>query len=184
MQGRREAEDGACGDRHSEREEQYSPVDFNIKCKWKIDRWFQRQQHLDDPKRQQQTNSAAGKRKQNTFGEELPDQTQPVCAHRQANRDLFATISGAREHQAGEIGAGDEQHEPHGRHHHPREIHHCTTQVGKNETGRRNADGLSFVCVGIFFAELLAQQVERNFCLWRADAALESSDTEEIFRAP
>ena len=58
-------------------------------------------------------------RKQQAFGQHLPDDASSRCANRQPDGDLALADGCPREHQVREIGAGDEQHDAGGREQQP-----------------------------------------------------------------
>src|SRR5208282_917710 len=60
--------------------------------------------------------AAAGKRKEQTFGEELTRQTEASSAQDRANRELALARRVAREQKVREIRARNQQHEPNGGH--------------------------------------------------------------------
>ena len=57
----------------------------------------------------QQPDGAAGHREQHAFDDQLPDQTDALRAHREADRDLLLAPDGARQQQVRDVGAGDQQ---------------------------------------------------------------------------
>ena len=70
---------------------------------------------------QHQAEDAASQRQDRRFGEQLSDQPSAAGAKRAANRDLALTPYGARQHQAGDVGAGDQEDESDGRKRHPKD---------------------------------------------------------------
>ena len=60
---------------------------------------------------QREARQAGDERQQQAFDKELPDDAAARCAQRQADGDLALSHSGAREHQAGEVRGGRQQHE-------------------------------------------------------------------------
>ena len=54
--------------------------------------------------------SAAGEREQHALGQELRDDVAAPRAEREADADLLAPAREAREHEVGDVGAGDQQH--------------------------------------------------------------------------
>ena len=64
--------------------------------------------------RQQQAARAAEHREHEVLREELPNETEPRGAERAAHRQFALAGLGPRQHQVGDIDAGDEQHESDG----------------------------------------------------------------------
>ena len=62
--------------------------------------------------RQRDAERCSAEREQSAFDEQLPQHTAARCAKRHADGHLTLTRVGAGEHQVGQIGAGDEQHQP------------------------------------------------------------------------
>ena len=60
---------------------------------------------------QREARQAGDERQQQAFDKELPDDAAARCAQRQADGDLALSHGGAREHQAGEVRGGRQQHE-------------------------------------------------------------------------
>src|SRR5207248_1360579 len=62
---------------------------------------------------QEDTEQAAGPGEQESFGEDLANQAKPAGTQGDAQRHLALAESRARQEQAGDIGAGDEQEQAH-----------------------------------------------------------------------
>ena len=73
---------------------------------------IRRQQRAQAGEAERGAERAAGERQHDPFGQELPQQPPASGAERRADRELPLPRLGARQQQVGEIGAGDEQHEP------------------------------------------------------------------------
>ena len=67
----------------------------------------------DEPRAQQQTREAAEHAEHQTLGQKLLDQIPAARAEGRANGELAPAPEGAREQQARDVRAGDEQHHPH-----------------------------------------------------------------------
>ncbi len=63
---------------------------------------------------QAQSEQRAGSGKDETFSEQLADNACAACAECAAHRELLASCGGARQHEVGEIDAGDQQDSAHG----------------------------------------------------------------------
>jgi hypothetical protein len=63
------------------------------------------------PARHEPRGETAERGQHQTFGQRLREQTAPAHAERDADRDLAATTESAREHEVGDVRAGDEQHD-------------------------------------------------------------------------
>ena len=63
--------------------------------------------------RQEQAQPPADEREQGALDQQLPDHPGPAGAERESDGDLARAFGGAGEEQVGDVGAGDEQHEPH-----------------------------------------------------------------------
>ena len=73
------------------------------------------------PHGEHQAEDAAKHRQERRFGEQLPDEPSAAGAKRAANRDLALPPHGARQHQAGNVGAGNQEDESNGRKRHPQQ---------------------------------------------------------------
>ena len=70
------------------------------------------------PLRGQQAHRGARNRQQHALGERRPQQARAARAHRRADRELALPRCASHQHQVGEVGAHDQQHEPDRRHQH------------------------------------------------------------------
>lgn len=77
-----------------------------------------RQQQLHRPVRQQQAERAADPRENKAFGDELPHHARGAGAECRADRDFALARSGAGQHQVGDVGAADQQHDADRTHQH------------------------------------------------------------------
>ena len=68
----------------------------------------------DRGRRDERARRSARERQHQALGEELADDAQATGAERETNRDLALARKAAREREAGEVHARDEQHETHG----------------------------------------------------------------------
>ena len=66
------------------------------------------------PDREHQAEDAADRRQERRFGEQLANQAPAAGAEGAAHRDLALARHGARQHQAGDVGARDQQYEADG----------------------------------------------------------------------
>ena len=90
----------------------------------------------------------ADRRQQRAFDQQLTHNPGAAGADRQAHRDLSAARRGARQQQARDIGAGDDQHQPDHRHQHQQRLAVDLSQVGQaraagSQLKDRIRDGLS-----------------------------------------
>ena len=70
-----------------------------------------RDQRLDAPLRQKQSQTAAEQSQQRALDQQLPDQPEASSAQRRADGDLFLPCRSARQQQVRHVRAGDQQHE-------------------------------------------------------------------------
>ena len=68
------------------------------------------------PEGQQQTRGRAAYRKQQALGHQLPDDPRPAGADGHAHGELPLPRGGARQQQIGDVGASDQQNQPHDGH--------------------------------------------------------------------
>ncbi len=93
---------------------------------------FQRREH---PLRQGQTRRRGEGGEEQRFHQQLAHDAPAARAERQADGDFGATIRPAGDEQAGDVGAGDEQHEAHGERQHQQEAGHRADRVGRDAEG-------------------------------------------------
>ena len=72
----------------------------------------EQREEAQQPDGQQQAERAADHGEQQRLGDELSEQPAAAGAERRAHRHLPLPGDRAREQQVGDVGAGDEQHEP------------------------------------------------------------------------
>ena len=82
-----------------------------------------------------QPEGRAGRGHDQALGEQQPGEPPSRAAQRQAHAEFVAARQRAREQQAGDVGAGDEQHEPDGHHH--REERRLEAAPQRRAAGRR-----------------------------------------------
>ena len=110
FQGRTEAEQNSGENRGHESESQHGAADIYFLEARKTLR-AELLQEFDTGIGEKNSGGAASEREDQTFREELAEQTRASRAERGADGN-FAPASGiAREEKAGDVGAGDEQHE-------------------------------------------------------------------------
>jgi hypothetical protein len=68
---------------------------------------------------------------QNAFDEHRPQDGEAARPQRQAHADFLPPGGGARQQQVGEVGTGDQQHQPHHRHQHQQRLGGFLTQAGR-----------------------------------------------------
>ena len=98
---------------HREGEEQHRDAQRDLGLGRQRERRHQRDDRVDDRRGEQRTEQSAGKREDQAFDEQLPDDRRRRCADGRANRQLSMARRAAREQQVGDVRAGDEQHEQH-----------------------------------------------------------------------
>ena len=76
-------------------------------------RRHQRDDGVEEPRRQERTESAAGERDDQALDQQLPDDGAAGGAHRGPHGQLALARAAARQQQVGDVGAGDQQQEPH-----------------------------------------------------------------------
>src|SRR5262249_6627413 len=99
-------------DRHQEREGEDAPIPVSIGADWHIAcaRWHVSEQ-VPAPVGEQRADNAGEAREQDAFREQLANEPSAVRPDGRANPHLFLTYDGAREHEVGDVGAGDEQYQ-------------------------------------------------------------------------
>jgi hypothetical protein len=70
------------------------------------------QDQASPPPGEQQADRGAAQRQQDAFRQQLAHDASAVGAQRGANGELTPSSRGARQQQIGDVGAGDDQHEP------------------------------------------------------------------------
>ena len=71
----------------------------------------------DAPRRDENSERAAGEREQHALGEQMPNDLLARCAERESDGDFLLSLRAARQQKAGEIRAHDEEHEADGAEH-------------------------------------------------------------------
>ena len=79
---------------------------------------------------ERESGHAAGSREQQALGEQLPEHAPAARADGEADGDLLLPRRGARRQQAGEVGAGDQQHQSDHAHQDPQRLLVLPPQVG------------------------------------------------------
>src|SRR6185503_6042278 len=108
LQGWRDSEDQSCDQRYRNRERQNLAVNTGLIQTRNVGR-AQSNQHLQTPKRKQQTGGAASQREQGAFSEHLPDDSRAARSQSYPNRDLPFPQRRARQKQVGNICTCDQQ---------------------------------------------------------------------------
>ena len=101
-----------------------------------------RDQEAAQPLREQSARCGADGGEQQALGQHLTDDAAARRADGQAHRDLALARGRAREHQVGEVGAGDEQHQAGGREQQPQRRLVVAAQRGDAGRRRRTAPSL------------------------------------------
>ena len=101
-----------------------------------------------------QAKRRAGDRRDEAFHDQLPHQPEAARAHRQANGGLLLPARGPRQKKAGQVGAGDQQEQPHNRHQNAQRPAELIAEVGDPPGGGSKISG--------FPTKLLRERAERN----------------------
>ena len=109
---RRQPEQQSGQQRYDQREHHDRRIDPDLIRPGEIAR-VERGHRPDAPEGQPQAQHAAGEREQQALGQELAHESLPAGSQRGAHRDLLRPRGRAGEQQVGDVGAGDQQHEPH-----------------------------------------------------------------------
>ena len=118
LQSGREPEHDAAHDRDHKREEKDASVQSEVESDRERERRFERQNRFRRPVRDQKSERAAESRQQHALRQQLARQSPPRRAEREPDRDFALTGRRARERHVGDVGARDQEHETHDRHHH------------------------------------------------------------------
>ena len=105
--------------RNGDREQQHDRDRARFRPRSRQALRVRRQQRAQAAKAQHRAERAAGEREHDPLGQELPQQPPAPGAERRADRELALPRLGAGEHQVRQVGARDEQHEPHRALQHP-----------------------------------------------------------------
>ena len=106
------AEDDAGERGHDRGEEQHSPVGDDGEMDGVLAGVERRDEQPAEGLRQRDAERCSAEREQAAFDEQLPQHAAARCAEGHADGHLTLPRAGAGEHQVGEVGAGDEQHQP------------------------------------------------------------------------
>ena len=124
---RRDAEQNAGGNRHSQRKQKQTGVDSRFRQPWNAGRPKPRQQRYYAA-RQHHPQRSARQRQQHALGEQLRHNPAAARAQRGAYGDLLVTSGASRQHQIGHIHAGHQQQKPHRRHQYQQRLTHVAHQ--------------------------------------------------------
>ncbi len=111
-----------------ERKQKHTIVEWKRRHGGNVDGEADRAEDFENPHSQQDASGGAGNRQHQAFGEQLTDDSSARRANRQANRDFFAPHGGARQQHAGDVHAGDQQHQASNRYQHGSESQHRSAQ--------------------------------------------------------
>src|SRR5262245_40083771 len=89
---------------------------------------------------EEQSESRAREREQNTFGQKLPDQSGPARAQRQPHPDLVGPGGAPRQQQVRDVGAGNQQDDAHDGHENEQRIAVSLAAIGETFRERRDAE--------------------------------------------
>src|SRR5579863_264071 len=112
LQCRSQAEEDASDYGNRRGEEKRSPVQSYFRESGKI-RWNQREQNVLEPKTQGKGEHSAANREDDAFGQGLADQSPATCSERLPHGDFTVTRGRSRQQQAGDVHAGNQQHNSH-----------------------------------------------------------------------
>ena len=194
-QRRRHAKDD--GRQHAERErkQRHAHVRIGREIARRLVAWQRREQHAAGPGREQQAQHGAGQREDATLHQVLANDARAARAEGEAKRDLLLTGGRPREHQVRDIGARDQQDEPHHRHEHNERHRELRAEIGQParagehvevlreeplaEGGRRVWNRLDLLLV-----DLAIDDIHRRVCLRARDAGLQPCEDVEPPAAP
>ena len=95
----------------------------------------------EHPLREREPGAGRDRREQQRFDEQLAHEAPAARAERQPDGDFGAPIGGAGDEQAGDVGAGDEQHQAHRQREHEQEAGHRADGVGREAQRLLAGDG-------------------------------------------
>ena len=110
LQGRSKAENNSAKQRKPQGKRKHSEIEAQLVpagSKPRSVAWIGSTQSIDAPKANQNPQHAANQRNDHALSQQLPNNAPATCAQRGTQRDLFLTSARAREHQIGNIRAGN-----------------------------------------------------------------------------
>ncbi len=113
LQGRKQREEQAAGKRNGERVNQQMKIQAGGEPAAGLIARQHPEQGRGAPVFHHQAGHAARQRQDEALDQKLPHQRRAARAHRQPDGDFALPAGGARHHQAGYVGAGDQQDQPH-----------------------------------------------------------------------
>jgi hypothetical protein len=142
------------------------------------------QQACVGPVGEQESDSAADRRKQNAFGKHLAEQPRRSSPHGGTDSDFFLPYRGACQQNIGDIGAGDQQNESDDGHQNFERLAEIGAQYGTAVAAFGDGEALikkstsvdSGHLAGLGLKHLLEFDVETGFRLSKADAGLQATD--------
>src|SRR5262245_44291237 len=109
--GGRQPKERASQGARREREGQHSHVGRQVERHDLITSRHEADEDATPPMSEEQPRGGAREREQNTFGQQLPDQSGPACAPRQPHPHLVAPGGATRQEQVRDVGAGNQQYD-------------------------------------------------------------------------
>jgi hypothetical protein len=173
-----EAEDhrGGRGRRHGEGE--YRPIDREIKrhANREYVRAGESLQRARHPPRDEHATCAARRSKHEALRQQLPDQLCARGADRCAHRELAAPGAGARQEQAGDVGARDQQHEANRAKQPAARSAEIPIEHGMKSHTRCRHDARGDVLVGdrVFRSQARVNRVDLCACVFDCPSALQA----------
>ena len=101
----------------------------------------ERRQDVGGPRREDQPDDGRGRGNHRGFGQHLPQQPHPARAERTPHRDFSRPRRRAREQQAGDVRAGEQQHESDAAHQHRAEHDDLSAERRRDPRRRRHEHG-------------------------------------------
>src|SRR5205814_901946 len=119
--GRRQAEQHACEERNRSSESKDPSIRGKVQRRTRT-LGHELSQAFCPPECQEQACCASEHGQQQVLGEQLPDEPPSPCSDGKPQRDFLLSRRASRQQQVGDVGAGDQQHQPDQPHQYPPEL--------------------------------------------------------------
>ena len=135
---------------------------------------------MRSPVGEQQSGGGAEQRQHAALGEELREDAAASGAERDAHGDLALPRFGAGEHEAGDVGAGDEQHEADGAEQHEQRLPQVAEEF---PIERRDLHGAAFIGSGVSRLQSKRNAIELGLRLRGGDSGPQAGEHREGSRS-
>ena len=135
-----------------------------------------------EPPRQQERPRAAADADDRGFDQRAPDEIRAPRAQRETDRRFALAIGRSRQHQTGEVGARQKQHQAGDTEQRAAEAGDRPAQERRHQARRRQHEPQAFVQLRMLAGELFGNRVQRRFGGGDGDAVAEPGHQKDVVR--